>query len=118
MSNEHTPGPWYIAEEGEKPDPNSPAYAIPHAVVGANVPDGANFYICQTIHGDSYERHNANAHLIAAAPDLLEALRAVLDDLALRSTKRDADGTKVLAAGRSVVFAAQEAISKAEGLTP
>lgn len=67
---QHTPGPWdcdmdYIVA----PDPNG------------RHPD---IYIAEIAHRDdegriaSYEQQDANRHLIAAAPELLECLRAIL----------------------------------------
>ena len=60
----HTPGPWHVARQGD-PD-------LPFAVM-------AGTYYVATPHlyvpGSSPE---ANARLIAAAPDLLEALKAVV----------------------------------------
>ncbi len=72
--NEHTPGPWRLENNiayGWKTNP----YSITvrkrgvHSVAVANIPAK------QTI---TREEALANARLIAAAPDLLEALEAVI----------------------------------------
>ena len=65
MSDRHTPGPWRI--EGESGD--SPYIA------GA-MPSGEPDHVCQIIETPDGEDH-ANAALIAAAPELLQALREV-----------------------------------------
>jgi hypothetical protein len=62
----HTPGPWNIWYKGEK---DIPAIANNYANTG-HATD-----IC-TVDG---ENQDANAHLIAAAPELLEACEAALE---------------------------------------
>lgn len=62
----HTPGPWYPAETGYE-------YAISKRHY---VTDGSRRTICEmTEHAPT-----ANARLIAAAPDLLEALENIEND--------------------------------------
>ena len=56
----HTPGPWTISPTGLA------VYAGPAVI---------EFTGC-----DSYEQRHANARLIAAAPDLLEALRLIVEE--------------------------------------
>ena len=58
----HTPGPWEI-EQQEK--------CLPPYIVPAQV-DNNNFYCIAKLHGPD---NAANARLIAAAPDLLAALK-------------------------------------------
>jgi hypothetical protein len=67
MSAQHTPGPWHIDRYGKHP----------RAVWGAT-----NALPVAIIHSDgtSSAANDANARLIAAAPELLEALCMVLDD--------------------------------------
>lgn len=62
----HTPGPWLIAE-------NSPTFVYALDSVGHN-----EFDLNVQGRGQFRERHIANARLIAAAPDLLEALKGVV----------------------------------------
>lgn len=60
----------------------------------------------------------ANANLIAAAPELLEALQLIIKDLRIRAKVRgdiDDDGTVVLDIGSGVLMKANDAIAKALG---
>ena len=73
MTNAHTPGPWVLAihKDGGNWDYNIRT-AAPHnpaGTVGKHVAT-ANKYLRET---------EANAALIAAAPDLLAALRAMIE---------------------------------------
>jgi hypothetical protein len=67
MSTQHTPGPWFYLKGDE----------WSHSVVTyhGELPDGSQS--CWTVAGINKQRepeHQANAHLIAAAPELLAAL--------------------------------------------
>jgi hypothetical protein len=65
---EHTPGPWFV---------NQAAANKGFARVTAN-----NGMIAECgPHREANEQHFANAHLIAAAPDLLETCKDILDDI-------------------------------------
>jgi hypothetical protein len=60
----HTPGPWNVAENGTK--------------LTAKHPLRGHQYDIVTVHyAFEHGQHEANATLIAAAPDLLEALEAI-----------------------------------------
>lgn len=90
---EHTPGPWkaeYDLVEG---------------------PDGA--YVAKAIIGVPREEYLANARLIAAAPDLLEALENVLDEVRFEGET----GVVVVRADKAnwALRAAVRAIAKARG---
>jgi len=61
--SEHTPGPWHYQEESD---------AYTHIVRSAT-----NFFICQ-LQQDTGGFAEANARLIAAAPDMLSALKGLL----------------------------------------
>lgn len=69
--NKHTPGPWIAVDHAHYPGmmvvegPEMPITIITSAI-------GVDF--------DSHMRRIANAHLIAAAPDLLEALVGLLEN--------------------------------------
>ena len=68
MSAKHTPGPWFVQDIPTASIYISPAGGRPSvalALTKVNVPAGETM---------------ANARLIAAAPDLLEALRYLLDN--------------------------------------
>lgn len=67
----HTPGPWYpylAVDDGEKP-------GIDHDR-GTVILYGCKWDDCG-IRGETHEERIANAHLIAAAPELLEALEYI-----------------------------------------
>ncbi len=66
MSMKHTPGPWHV----QSPQPaRFPGYTIMN--------EGNNGYVA-TVQIRAQNPANANARLIAAAPELLEALNEVL----------------------------------------
>ena len=68
MKAKHTPGPWHIY----------PDYAESY------IESGTGYEVCQvmTNHPKNADTQAANARLIAAAPELLDALQAALDDYA------------------------------------
>lgn len=66
MVNKHSKGPWVCVKEKS-------------GMYGIEQPGG--YYIAETIDGMEDSEHEANAHLIAAAPELLEALRAAEDSV-------------------------------------
>lgn len=88
MTVTHTPGPWEWRRDGG-------AFFLSPGVLVTNFTDG-------TLWGDELDQ--ANAHLIAAAPDLLEALHQCL------GTLKALDAEYGYAAE-----AARAAIAKAEG---
>ena len=65
MTAAHTPGPWYFNERSKQRQPIIASEATPNSV--AVVYDHA-----------SDEQVQANAHLIAAAPELLASLEGLL----------------------------------------
>ena len=70
MDNQHTPGPWRIDWSGGAPtrdESNCELVCLPHPTF-----DAIEIF-CRS-ERDHYDEHQANARLIAAAPDLLEAL--------------------------------------------
>lgn len=106
----HTPGPWQAAIEDE-PISDGVSIVGPLHVCGE---DGPSQYIA-TLHGytDDFIAFNmANAHLIAAAPDLLEALKACLEELRLIRMK-DCGAVYDIMCRHD----AEMAIAKAEGRT-
>ena len=96
MSAKHTPGPWSLspAEDG---------------VIEAQ--DGEDF-ICVAVAGNPEaacrQRDLANARLIAAAPDLLEALRNLVGGI-------DASARGAVLRDAREMIAARAAIAKATG---
>lgn len=61
MSAQHTPGPWMV-----------------RSYDSSSV--GTKDYMTAIIYGENREEETANANLIAAAPDLLEALETLEND--------------------------------------
>lgn len=66
QSGEHTPGPWYVGVHGERGKyADGGQVWVPHGAISHCVVASANFHL---------PNKDANARLIAAAPDLLKAL--------------------------------------------
>lgn len=104
----HTPGPWEI-----KPRIHAEMFA---AIMGAdghlvvNLGDG----------GNGIERQTANAQLIAAAPELLGALkvaRQVILDECTESLIPPGEGCQLMVTGKAadILHTIDAAIAKAEG---
>lgn len=111
MSAKHTPGPWIISGVSINDGSISVSYAE-YRIVIAQVTNAASFgdFVSAAIKGrhdfgapDTAATQWANARLIAAAPDMLAALKVAL-------TWSDADWV-----GHETVTAA---IAKAEGSRP
>jgi len=101
----HTPGPWEI-------DPDTrPGMEWNNHIVDST----GNLTICFMSHsgGLSPDRDKANARLIAAAPELLEALESFIA-LNLRNDGATCDWHDLIAA----VANAEKAVKKAKGETP
>lgn len=98
MSGTHTPGPWNYRPEKLHDDVHHVAGRGPEVAVGLR------FTIHVPANGPTRdEEAEATARLIAAAPEMLEALRAFADEAERES------------AFPSEVAAARAAIAKAEG---
>ena len=69
---EHTPGPWKVV----------PGYFDGEFVVVKDGPAGPSAMGITTVDGRGYSQNEANADLIAAAPDLLEALEVAVQIVA------------------------------------
>lgn len=101
-----TPGPWFIDDELQE-------HCCHETAIGAKVPYGSGMYgkdvgiIVEVWGNDNYAD---NANLIAAAPELYEALDASLIYLECCC---DADGND---AASIVLRAARAALSKARGV--
>lgn len=77
--SKHTPGPWYVfhsAHRGRVDDDGPGAFSIGDAQTAYS----ANILCSRYQWPERAEEMKANARLIAAAPDLLEALQSILDD--------------------------------------
>lgn len=71
--NEHTPGPWEVLD--------ADSYAGEPALAVAATEDAGGRPVCLCSHGAYMPRtpeDDANAHLIAAAPELLAACKDIL----------------------------------------
>ncbi len=73
MDTKHTPGPWTVVDDG--------SYSSCLAEVG-NLIVSARHEVHDRLNDDVNE---ANARLVAAAPELLEALQAIIDGPGLSS---------------------------------
>lgn len=101
--SKHTPGPWVVEER----PPNM-------RVIFAGLTTDRRPAPCVLMDGDQ----EANAHLIAAAPEMLEALKVVTDTLIewlprLRGQREAEEMSRAYVAGQ--IAMAQAAIAKAEG---
>jgi hypothetical protein len=97
----HTPGPWVV----------SPKFRTP--VVGYDVGDGGELLpIVEVVHGYDTKQARANAHLIASAPRLAGALRALLD-VALSMDAERQDDRPTEEAYQAALAEAQAALAEA-----
>lgn len=72
MTTKYTPGPWIIANESYCPQTDRSGYRIESTTAGG--------IVCDVIHTGHFAADNPEAHadLIAAAPELAEALQNIL----------------------------------------
>lgn len=97
----HTPGPWFISEDGlvcapDREDYNGTPWEIARPLE-----------YCGTSHGPDYDTP-ANALLIAAAPELLEALQWAVDEFD-GNTRCNAEQTQ------NCIQKCRDALNKARG---
>lgn len=104
----YTPGPWAI-----QPSLDTGHYGPPLTIIGPRHP-GEHAPIIASISGAALHdpRHEANARLIAAAPDLLAALKKI-DGLAERYIRDEKDPIGLPL--RQIVDLTYSAIAKATG---
>ncbi len=106
----HTPGPWHVAgERGEWVNDSREMNVCRLNATVSVEPDGK-------VRDDGPKSHGANAHLIAAAPELLDACREALEFL--REDLEDGDPSVDDAAMRELMDVGGllwTAIAKAEG---
>jgi len=111
--SEHTPGPWGFMDDsqiGYKPTVCNEAGRThqPGAHYVADVRGPGIEWGCPSVEGA------ANAHLIAAAPDLLEACEAILEELCGGCRYNARAPCTVLCASSGVTNILRAAIKKAE----
>lgn len=80
MTSKHTPGPWHLDETFVDGQWGNPSHWICEVVGPDNSRIVADIPEYRTYEEDAAELE-ANARLIAAAPELLEALEGLLDDV-------------------------------------
>ncbi len=112
---QHTQGPWII-----NLDPRYPSEPCIDAVI-----DGVVWHValCHNAAGPEDGSAEANARLIAAAPELLATLRAALPTLRADMEKQTANGSSpneslALRAAKARYEAAVRVIAKIEGQLP
>jgi hypothetical protein len=106
MSAQHTPGPWTVR--------SYPAYG--YGITAEDSPQArhsfAVVHFADTQRGRTTERAKADARLIAAAPELLEALAALM-----KGSEYSGDGRwgRIVMPSDAAMTAARAAIAKATG---
>ena len=93
MNTKHTPGPWVFFKDGFGD----------HSIESAQDSNRDRLPVAMT-----FRRNNADAHLITAAPDLLNMLRRVMDEYLTRDPANGPISSLTLEQARA-------AIAKAEG---
>lgn len=105
-----TPGPWVLRTE-----------AVDQTVALDIIGDGVMVSSATPWSSDTecdIDKALANANLIAAAPDLLEVLQKMIEDLRMRAVMMgdvDDDGSVALDVSHSVLMRADAAINRALG---
>jgi hypothetical protein len=102
MNSKHTPGPWRVIQG-------------PREIYGVQRSNSGGFFL---VNGLGREQEKADANLIAAAPELLEALK-LLHDAADKAAKATQSGAEQVALMDLFIplRKAKAAIKKAEGRT-
>lgn len=110
MSAKHTPGPWEIV--------NGRGYLF----VQANTPEGHPYEGAspkvEIMSDEDYPTKEADAHLIAASPELLEALKVLVERIEYYASLAEDEAPNIeqwaYTEGSSDVAKARAAIAKAE----
>lgn len=95
----HTPGPWRFYLQGD-----STRYIVTKSRVGAA---GSSYDDVAHVDVKRTEEGEANARLIAAAPELLAALRAFVDGVQVGPETSYKDRERILAARAAIAKAVQ-----------
>ena len=108
MTTQHTPGPWHIGSG------NGAGSIFAENGRMRLESGGTTLYpVCNMVTGWNTEEDKANARLIAAAPQMLAALRAALEAMGDSYDARDAAGPE----GEQLRDQIAEAIASATGET-
>jgi hypothetical protein len=112
MGAKHTPGPWTINRTSERHGQRP--YGIS---AGKRGPTPKNIVNWGGMAAPASQESEANARLIASAPDLLEALRQLLGNaiIARHQLKNTEDASLVGSALWDTIGQAEEVIRKATG---
>ncbi len=105
MGAQHTPGTWSVETEAE-PDGDAPVVYVCHSATVCDVTTVCNLLPSRDA---SVDQRQANARLIAAAPDLLAALELILP-MAKGYVALNSVGNN-----RAFISQAEAAIAKARG---
>lgn len=79
--SQHTPGPWRATDLDQHPGIENHDESVSIVIFGYRKGLDSNHYDDSGVRGKTRKEAIANAHLIAAAPDLLEALENVLSEI-------------------------------------
>ena len=106
--SKHTPGPWHITgpSSGKGPSDDGGDYAIRSC---------GNYIIAEAIHKvdhNTYEPAESNARLIAAAPEMLEALNWLVSEV--RATMSLAEESMRESAGNTNIKCLLDRLTQAE----
>ena len=97
----HTPGPWYVRQDREFYKNHAQPFCISNKPEGDDDYDEDSIWVCRCM--DSWDDEmKANARLIAAAPELLDALKLACEVLRARGNT-------------GIALHCEKAIAKAEG---
>lgn len=110
MVSKFTPGPWFVTTDVTATGPVVQAADGAHVAVCAPVTIYAGNVCVQT----TQEHAANNALLIAAAPDLLAALQAIVEEAGPQYGFAEADGAVIGTINR-LSYLARAAIAKATG---
>ena len=107
MTTQHTPGPWTFSQSTEYGDKRFYIAQADGAPYTPHYSDVATL-IAETVNDERKSIQEANARLIAAAPDLLEALQDIVKSLV------DQDDEGMIEHAQQMIIA-RAAIAKATG---